>query len=87
MVNKKYEEFRTLKYLKKRELDLTKKNSTAEMRNLVDNTEDDSVFVCALKINTSVIVEKIEKYETRENINNIVNFLQEKENDNKLLLC
>jgi hypothetical protein len=76
------EEFRMLKYLKKEELDLNEKNSTSEMRDLVNSANSSDVFVCALKINSPVIVEKIEKYENRENLNSIVNYLESKENEN-----
>jgi hypothetical protein len=68
------------------ELDLNEDNSTSEMRDLVDNANPNDVFVCALKINSPVIVEKIEKYESRENLNNIVNYLENKENENIVLV-
>lgn len=69
--------FMTLKYLKKEELNLTEDNSNSDMRSLVESSQDGDIFVCALSINSPVKVEMIEKYESSENVNNVVRFLEE----------
>ena len=61
MENKNIQEekpFRTIKYFTKEELsNLKEENSSPEIMDLVKNSNEEQVFVCALSINSPVKVE------------------------------
>jgi hypothetical protein len=67
--NKK--DFRTIRYMKKKNINLTPKNSSEELRNRLNSINGDKNMVVRLRVNSPVFVEEVLIY-NRENIKEIV---------------
>ena len=50
--------YRTVRYMKKKDLDLTNDNSSPELRQRLSGVEDDSNIVVRLRVNSPVYVEE-----------------------------
>ena len=63
-------DFRTIRYMKKKNLNLNDSNSSAELRDRITSLNDDVNLVVRLKVNSPVYVEEALEL-SRENIKKI----------------
>ena len=65
-------DYKTIRYMKKKDLTLTEDNSSAELRDRLSSIEPDSNLVVKLRINSPVYVEEA-LILNRDNIHKIAN--------------